>query len=557
MKKLYISFKTKISLSMLVIFIPLLFILSIINYIYIYKQFNNKKIQVESEIVNSLVLINESYKILDRAVQDQIKDAFKMLNKKYAESGNKPNKIDLSAIKKELDDDMDIYIIENGVIKYTTFSKDLGLDFKSWPTFFISLEKLRKSGGYRSDLMNFENLSGQLRKYSYQSSPDKKYIFELAFTADKFQKYMEILNPTRVSKLISNRIPMVDSVSIYNNNGRSLYNSNTKLTENTKKIIGKIIKDKKEYEIMGIFKSTRFIYVNLSGNDFEQANRIVEIHYNHNEFLFLILTQVVIVIVGIIICILFVTKRANKISEPLYLLRDSVNKIIVNDNFKIKTGIRTNDEFGDLSGSFDILLEVLNENYISIVKVLANAIEAADEYTRGHCDRVEGLSSIIASKLYLKRQQRENLRVACILHDIGKIGIHAEILNKPSKLSQLEFELIKQHPTIGYKMIKDVKFLSDSAKILLQHHERVDGKGYPKGLRDGEIRIEAKILCIADAIDAMTSARVYRGTPLTKEELINELNKNKNKQFDNEITDLVLKLLNSDGHFSKLLFDIQ
>ncbi len=101
----------------------------------------------------------------------------------------------------------------------------------------------------------------------------------------------------------------------------------------------------------------------------------------------------------------------------------------------------------------------LNDNYVSTVKVLANAIEASDEYTRGYCDRVGEILNVIAIDLDLENDKRENLKFACILHDVGKIGIPNEVLNKPGKLTKEEFEFLKTHPAIGYEMIKDVKFL--------------------------------------------------------------------------------------------------
>lgn len=554
MKKIYISYKKKISISMLIIFIPFLLVLLVISSLYTVQIIHEEQSHIESNIISSLTLINESYNMLERAIEDQTKDAFTLLNNKYLAAENDLSKLDLFSIKKELNDNMDIYIIDKGVITYTTYPSDLGLDFKKWPVFYKSLESLKQSGEYHSDSFNFENSSGELRKYSYQSSPDKKYIFELSYSSDKFKQYITVLNPNNILASLCKTFGMLDQIVLYNSKGLNLMNPELTTSESTQKIITTVINDDITYEVKDFFKDTKFLKIKLVNNRAQNVSRVAELHYNNNKIIFLILTQIIVIILGILFCTYFVVKVSEKISEPLYSLSLNVKKIISNNNYNSKTGIRSRDEFGDLSEHFDTLLDKLNENYISVVKVLANAIEASDEYTRGHCDRVEKLSTLIANKLYLKRNQRENLKIACILHDIGKIGIPNEIINKPEKLNEEEFNLIKQHPLIGYKMIKDVKFLSDSAEILLQHHERIDGKGYPSGLTGEKIMIESKILCIADSIDAMTSARVYRGVPLNKGELIFELKKNRGTQFDEEITDLVLRELKLNPHFYSLLY---
>lgn len=258
-------------------------------------------------------------------------------------------------------------------------------------------------------------------------------------------------------------------------------------------------------------------------------------------------SRILVIMIFMSLIALFIAMQlSNNILKPLNALMEKT-KSISSGSFNLKTDVHSKNEFGALSNSFDKLLFELNENYVSTVKVLANAIEASDEYTRGHCDRVGRISSHIAEQLVLSNEQYENLKFACILHDVGKIGIPSEILNKPEKLTMQEFELIKTHPVIGYEMIKDVKFLNEAADILLQHHERIDGRGYPNGLLDQDIRIEAKILCVADAYDAMTSVRVYRKSPLTKEQVKEELIKNKGIQLDADLVDIMIKLL-EHGH---------
>lgn len=203
------------------------------------------------------------------------------------------------------------------------------------------------------------------------------------------------------------------------------------------------------------------------------------------------------------------------------------------------------EETAAMNDQLHDLLKEIKSNYLETVSALANAIEAKDIYTKGHCERVTNYSIAIAKVLRLNSNQIETLQFAGLLHDIGKIGIPAGILGKPTKLTKEEFDVIKTHPDIGYKILKGVNFLEPSSKILLQHHEKLDGTGYPLGLTGNKIDYLAKILSAADAYDAMTSSRPYRKAPLTPDEAMDELIKCKGTQFDPEVVDAFIKVLNS------------
>lgn len=259
----------------------------------------------------------------------------------------------------------------------------------------------------------------------------------------------------------------------------------------------------------------------------------------------MILTIMVATLLGIGFAYILVSELLLPLNELTEL-----TQVVGNGHFDIRSRISTKDEVSELSNSFNLMLDKIEElmteqdnNYFHTVKALANAIEASDEYTRGHCDRVGHLSIKIAERLGLSHERIRHLEYACVLHDVGKIGIHESVLNKPSKLSQTEYEEIKQHPRIGYEIIKDIAFLKDASTILLQHHERIDGKGYPNRLQGDEIMLESKILAAADTFDAMTSFRVYRETPLTDDQVLSELMKAKGTQLDPVIVDLLVEVV--------------
>ncbi|WP_341878156.1 HD-GYP domain-containing protein [Defluviitalea saccharophila] len=191
-----------------------------------------------------------------------------------------------------------------------------------------------------------------------------------------------------------------------------------------------------------------------------------------------------------------------------------------------------------------------HQMFFDTVKVLANAIEVKDTYTKGHVDRVTKYSTAIAKKLNFDKNRLEKVRIAAVLHDIGKIGIPDEILNKPARLTEDEFNIIKLHPLKGYEIIKDIPALKDISIHVKQHHERIDGKGYPEGLKANQISLEAKIISVADAFDAMTSDRPYR-KGMNIDKAINILVNNRGSQFDEYVVDTFLNYFQENDNIIK------
>ena len=178
---------------------------------------------------------------------------------------------------------------------------------------------------------------------------------------------------------------------------------------------------------------------------------------------------------------------------------------------------------------------------VGVIRALINAIDAKDAYTCGHSDRVALIAKRLAQGLQLDAIRCERLYMAGLLHDIGKIGVPDEVLLKPGKLTDEEFALIKRHPTIGHSIMKHVPQLQYVLPGVLHHHESLNGRGYPFGLKGDEIPLEARILAVADSYDAMTSSRPYRDAmPLEKAAKI--LREGAGTQWDADVIDVLFAL---------------
>lgn len=187
---------------------------------------------------------------------------------------------------------------------------------------------------------------------------------------------------------------------------------------------------------------------------------------------------------------------------------------------------------------------------MQLISTLSNTIEAKDEYTHGHSSRVAEYSVAIAEELGLDKERIDKLWYSATLHDIGKIGVPDTVLNKPTRLSDEEFSVIKTHTTIGAGIISNVEMVAYAADIARHHHERFDGNGYPDGLLGENISLEARIVSVADAFDAMNSDRIYRKA-LPKDIIRKEINRNKGIQFDPDVATAFLSLYDS-GEIEKI-----
>jgi len=191
-------------------------------------------------------------------------------------------------------------------------------------------------------------------------------------------------------------------------------------------------------------------------------------------------------------------------------------------------------------------LQRLRQAVTSTIRVLGLTVEARDPYTAGHQQRTTKLAVAIAEEMGLPAEKIDGLRLAGEIHDLGKISMPSEILSKPSRLTPFEFDLVKTHPRKGYGILKDVELPWPVAEIVYQHHERIDGSGYPRGFQGTEIILEARILAVADTVEAMASHRPYRGAPGI-DAALREIEKGKGVIYDDEVASACLRVIREKG----------
>ena len=235
-------------------------------------------------------------------------------------------------------------------------------------------------------------------------------------------------------------------------------------------------------------------------------------------------------------------EKSDKFDQLLLLIESGIKSIKQMQEIK-----RINAELEETN-------EKLEQAYLDSVETLRYTVEAKDPYTRGHSDRVSEFSVLIGKKLGLPEEQLRILRIGGLFHDIGKIGIPDNILQKESKLTDDEYSEIKNHPSIGVHILGSAEIFKDIIPIVKHHHERYDGRGYPSGLKGEEIPYIARIAAVADTFDAMTSKRSYRDA-LDLQVVKDEIKRCEGTQFDPEIAEVFLEILNNEYESIKEIQD--
>lgn len=239
---------------------------------------------------------------------------------------------------------------------------------------------------------------------------------------------------------------------------------------------------------------------------------------------------------GEMACLTAYGVRVSRWSDPERQLMDQVASALGFGIATLRTALAKTQYQEDLRKSLE-----------QTVEVIAETMDHRDPYTAGHERKVADLCAAIARKLGLSAARTQGLRLAAIIHDLGKIGVPAEILTKPGRLTEIQFALIKEHVQLGYNIVKNVQFPWPIAQMILQHHERLDGSGYPQGLKADEIYLESRILAVADVVEAMSSHRPYRASKGI-DAALDEILSKRGILYDPEVVNACVDLFRSDGY---------
>lgn len=251
---------------------------------------------------------------------------------------------------------------------------------------------------------------------------------------------------------------------------------------------------------------------------------------NHSKYTFLLAAVLIIsLVLGMVYLML-----QKMVLKPVDSLRAVAEKLIIAGKNNIQAQIKTGDELELLSHAFNKMTFRLKKGYEGTIKALVAAMEVRDPYTKGHTERVAKYSKEIAIEMGFNEEELDELDLGATLHDIGKIGISDLLLNKTDPLNQTETHIMETHVKEGAKIINNAHFLLSALPAILYHHERLDGKGYPLGIRGDDLPIIARIIAVADTFDAMTTDRPYRKA-LSPEKALEEIEKNTGTQFDPDV----------------------
>ena len=565
--------------------------------------FEQSKSLVRDRVLNIVSDADHMNLIIERQLEKDSKSILEIVNSRYESEGH--INFDLTPYLRY--EGMDLFIIDQkNTVVAATKEEDMGLDFSPWTDFSAILDGVRVGGSFSTLRVSLSIVDSQMTKYCYLPSADGRYIFETGTLMVSHTDLFKGSGFDNFDQKIIKDYYFVDGVVLYDYEGVSYKKvedgQNIRISPEHTECFEESIKTMQMVEMISVHQGQKAIYqyvpYQIIGAIGANERNVIEIIFNDNVLMNSLNNNLWInlrvVLIGAVLAAAYGFYSARRITKPLEKMTDGI-KQVSEGNYDVNLDIRSNDEFALMGNQFNHMsnvikrlmeerfktekdLEIKNEEilmqkdelsalyqetaaineelesllkennncYFETVRALANAVEEKDSYTGGHCERVMTYSLEIAKEMKLSDQEMNELRFGSVLHDIGKIGIPETVLNKEGALSKEEFDLIKKHPEIGNRILKNLNFMGKSRLIVNHHHERVDGRGYPDGLKGDQIDILAKIVCAADAYDAMTSMRPYRMNAMSKEMAISELIKNRGTQFDEVVVDAFVHVLETN-----------
>lgn len=609
LSKKFIPFKYKLSILLFVL-VPFVSSFSGVFQYFIMKNsledsFEQSKKLTRDRIVNSLYDADYVNYLMEAPLEAEARQVLNEVGKAYEQKGTPYFDLEPFVKGKE---NLHLYIIDrNNTVVATTDSRDMNLDFSPWPQFIRFLDKVREEKAFISSRVSLSLNNSEMTKYCYLPSSDGEYIFETGTQFNRSRFPMQGVGFDNFGEQVLQDTPSVDNIILYDYAGVS-YKKNDmgesmKIAPERMAYFNQAMETMETVEHLETVNGRRAAYYyvpyQIFGAEGANERNVVEIVFNYSildENLYMNIRIIVVVaLVGAVLAASIGFFVARVITRPIEEITEGVRQVS-EGNFDHSIQVNSNDEFSLLGTQFsdmtmeikklleeryknekylermneeifnqneeiinlymetsalnkemECLLQINQNSYFETVRALANAIEEKDSYTGGHCERVMEYSMIIAEAMGLSKEQLNDLKFGSILHDIGKIGISEVVLNKEGVLSEREYDQIKLHPIIGHRILENLHFLDKCKRIVSEHHEWVNGKGYPNGIAGDDIDLLARIVCVADAYDAMTTSRPYRKVALSKEKAIEELLAFRGRQFDERVVDVFVECLNNNS----------
>lgn len=535
--------------------------------------FEQNRRMMEERIRNTVADADRMNLLVEKPMEDEARPILESVRTKYATAGS--IHFDLEPFIRN-HPGVDLYIIDrNYTVVAATNSGEIGLNFRPYSDFTRYLDQVVQNGDFAGSRISLSIIDSELTKYCYLPSEDGNYIFETGTLLDP--RLLELKTSTfdNFETAVVQENDFLDRIILYDYMGISYkkQDNGTKYRVNDVRLpaFTQAMNTARAVEIKGEYLGHKAIYqyvpyqlVNASGvNEINVIEIIYNEHSLRQSLVKNLLVSSILVITAACIAGSYGFYRSRSITRPIQTIASGIQRIARGD-YELKLNIPSNDEFALLGRRVEQMAEEIRDllqeririqhdlekslqenanSYFETVRALVIAIELKDSYTRGHCERVMEYSLAIGRAMHLDDRQLHDLRFGSILHDIGKIGIPEEILNNKGSFSHQDFEIMKGHPAIGDKLLQGLHFLENSRKIVHQHHERVDGTGYPLGLKGDQIGLLSKIVSVADAYDAMTSERPYRKTAMSSASAIQELERQSGAQFDGQVVGVFVRLL--------------
>ncbi|MDN7025903.1 HAMP domain-containing histidine kinase [Methanoculleus sp. FWC-SCC1] len=429
-----LSFTRYLIIAMLLILIPIIVFISFIDYTDVEQtQVENSQIlrkQTERSIVLSISLVDAGLKAFDDSLTEEMREGFVPFLAEYERAGSDPAEMDLAAVKAELGGIMDLYVInESGVIEYTTCEPDRGLDFSTIPYFYEYITDLRQNGSFAADRIVNEMSTGELRKYAYMPTPDRRYLLELGLAESEFQQYRSILKYSDTVAALIALNPNVENLRIFNWRGKQVTNVTVPGEEHRHAMVLQAYEQKQDLETVNETTGDviRFIFVDLTSPEYaSDLSLIVEMAYSTRfaaaQLNRLLLTHTFIAVIAVLFAVGLTAIAAHRVTQPIRRIADDVDTIAGGD---------LDHAVGATGGAEFVRLERSINTMVAALKTHIDRLTAAEQREREHSERLEEQVLERTADLQ-KSNEKVNLYLDIMTHDIGNAnnvaGLYADHL---------------------------------------------------------------------------------------------------------------------------------